>query len=146
MEKQYRIKPKLVFFWEVLSTFFWDCRCTLLVDFLHQRRAVNVAYYCQLLDEVKLAYRRKRRDMLVRSAILLRDNARSHTAALKREKLDEIHWKTLEHPPYSPDPSPRDYHMFGLLKEELGGHHFDDDVGVETQFAGAIRFILRCQN
>ena len=22
--------------------------------------------------------------------------------------------------------------MFGLLKEELGGHHFDDDDGVET--------------
>ena len=70
--------------------------------------------------------------MPIRSAILLRDNARPHTVSLSREKLDEIHWKTLKHPPYSPDPSPREYHMFGPLKEELGGHHFDDDDGVET--------------
>ena len=39
---------------KVLATFFGDCAGVLLVDFLHKRRAVNVAYYCQLRDEVKL--------------------------------------------------------------------------------------------
>ncbi|EFN74649.1 Histone-lysine N-methyltransferase SETMAR, partial [Camponotus floridanus] len=74
----------------------------------------------------------KRQDMPIRSVILLHDNARPHTAALTREKLNKIYWSTLEHPPYSPDLSPCDYHMFGPLKEELGGHRFDDDEGVET--------------
>ena len=70
--------------------------------------------------------------MPIRSAILLRDDARSHTAALTQEKLDKIHQKTLEHPPYSPDLSLRDYNMFRPLEDELGGHHFDDDDRVET--------------
>ena len=81
---------------------------------------------------MKLGYRRKRRNMPIRNAILLRDNARPHTVALTREKLGKIHWKTLEYPPYSLDLSPRDSHMFGPLIEEQGGHHFDDDDGAET--------------
>ena len=71
--------------------------------------------------------------MPIRSAILLRDIARPYTAALTQEKLDKIHWKTLEHPPYNPDLLSRDCHMFGILKEEeLEGHQFDDDNGVKT--------------
>lgn len=35
-----------------------------------------------IADEVKPAYRRKRRDKPIRKAILLSDNARPHTAAL----------------------------------------------------------------
>ena len=45
------------------------------------------------------------------------DKNRPHTTALIQVKLDKIHWKTQEHPPYSPDLSPRDYHMFGPIKE-----------------------------
>ena len=63
----------------------------MLVDFLHELRTVNAAYYSQLLDEVKLAYRRKRRHVPIRSAILLHDNARPHTTALTQEKLDKVH-------------------------------------------------------
>ena len=50
--------------------------------------------------------------------------------------------KTLKHPPYSPDLSPYNYHMFGPLKGELGGHHFDDDYGIES-VRDATKFILR---
>ena len=35
------------------------------------------------------------------------------------------------HPPYSPDLSPCDYHLFGPLKQALGGKRFDDDTGVK---------------
>ncbi|KAJ8934596.1 hypothetical protein NQ318_006418 [Aromia moschata] len=38
--------------------------------------------------------------------ILLHDNARLYTANLMREKLEEVHWTTLEHTPYCPDLSP----------------------------------------
>ena len=63
--------------------------------------------------------------------ILLHDNARPHTAALTQEKLDQFHWEKLEHPPYSPDLSPCDFHLFGPLKEALGGQHFENDNEVE---------------
>ena len=70
--------------------------------------------------------------MLIRSAILLHDNARLHTIAITREKLTKMHWKTPEHPSYSPDLLPCYYHIFDTLKEELGGHHFDYDDRVDT--------------
>ena len=69
--------------------------------------------------------------MPFQSAILPHNNARRHTAELTKEKFDKIRQKTQQHPPYSPDLSPRDYHVFGPLKEELGGRHFDDDDGAQ---------------
>ena len=78
-----------------------DYRDILLIDVLREWRTVNASY--QRLDEVKLNYRRKRRDMSTRSAILLHDNARPRKLALTRDILDKIHGKTLRHPPYIPD-------------------------------------------
>jgi len=62
--------------------------------------------------------------------LLPHDNARPHSAALTQEKLAQMYWTALEHPPYSPDLTPCDYHMFGPL--ELGGQHFDNDEQVEN--------------
>ena len=36
-------------------------------------------------------------------------------------------WELLPHPPYSPDLAQSDFHLFGPLKEFLGGHHFSSD-------------------
>jgi histone-lysine N-methyltransferase SETMAR len=68
----------------------------------------------------------------MREVILLQDNARPHTAALTQLKLEQLGWKTLEHPPYSPDLSPCDFHVFGPVKEGLGSQMFNDDAGVEA--------------
>ena len=64
--------------------------------------------------------------------LLLHDNARPHSAALTEEKLAQLYWTALRHPPYSPDLSPCNYNMFGPLKEALGGQRFDDDEQVEN--------------
>jgi hypothetical protein len=44
--------------------------------------------------------------------------------------ITDLHFDTLPHPPYSPDPAPSDYHMFGSLKEAMGGKkfRFDEEV------------------
>jgi len=36
----------------------------------------------------------------------------------------------LDHPPYSPDLAPLDYHLFPGLKKQLKGHHFSSDAEV----------------
>jgi histone-lysine N-methyltransferase SETMAR len=36
-------------------------------------------------------------------------------------------FEVLEHPAYSPDLAPTDYHLFGLLKNALGGRRFYTD-------------------
>jgi histone-lysine N-methyltransferase SETMAR len=33
----------------------------------------------------------------------------------------------MDHPPYSPDLAPSDYHLFLHLKKFLGGRQFDDE-------------------
>ena len=40
-------------------------------------------------------------------------------------------WEVLQHPPYSPDLSPCDYHVFGTLKKSLKGRRFKLDAEVE---------------
>ena len=60
------------------------------------------------------------------------DNARPHSTILTQEKLAQMYWAALEHPPYSLDLSPCDYHMFGPLKEAIGGQRFDDDEQLEN--------------
>ena len=34
-------------------------------------------------------------------------------------------WEQLEHPPYSRDMSPCDFHVFGFLKKHLKAQHFN---------------------
>jgi len=45
---------------KVMAAVFWDFKGVLLVDFLHTRRTVNAAYYCNLLEKVRAAYQSKR--------------------------------------------------------------------------------------
>jgi len=45
----------------------------------------------------------------------------------------------LDHPPYSPDLTPSDFHLFPHLKEHLAGKKFDNDDEVQedmTWFKG----------
>jgi hypothetical protein len=46
--------------------------------------------------------------------------------------LEEVHWEVLSHPACSSDLAPRDFHLFGSLKEALGGKIFtaDDEVKI----------------
>ena len=36
-------------------------------------------------------------------------------------------FKLIEHPPYSPDLAPSDFHLFPKLKTEISGTHFQSD-------------------
>ncbi|GBO06011.1 hypothetical protein AVEN_1021-1 [Araneus ventricosus] len=42
-------------------------------------------------------------------------------------------WSVLQHPPYSPDLTPSDFHLFGPRKQHLGGKHFADDDGIQHE-------------
>jgi hypothetical protein len=51
------------------------------------------------------------------------NNAMPHsTRAL--ELLQAFHCELLDNPPHSPNLVLLDYHLFGLLKQHLGGHQF----------------------
>ncbi|GBN58695.1 hypothetical protein AVEN_131842-1 [Araneus ventricosus] len=50
--------------------------------------------------------------MLYGGIVLLHDNSRPHTAAATPELLDQFGWEIFEHPLYSPDVAPSDFHLF----------------------------------
>jgi len=60
----------------------------------------------------------------------LHDNAPAHQALATQKKLAYLGFQCLDHPPYSPDLAPSDFHLFPALKKHLKGGHFLSDVEV----------------
>ena len=56
---------------------------------------------------------------------------RPHTAIHILQTLVKLGFKVLEHPVYSSDLAPSDYHLFGPLKGALKGRRFTSDEGVK---------------
>ena len=92
-----------------------------------------------LLTQVKKDIKNKRRGLQLRGVILLQDNARPHTAAKTLAKIEDLGWKLLTHPPYSPDLAPSDFHLFGPLKESMKGIHFQTDEKVKAAVSNWLR-------
>jgi len=80
----------------------------------------------QLRDILK----EKRRGKLTKLVLFLHDNAPAHRALATQKKLAYLGFQYLDHPPYSPDLSPSDYHLFPGLKKQLKVRHFLSDAEV----------------
>ena len=72
----------------------------------------------------------KRRGMFTKVALFLHDNIPAHRALATQNKLAYLDFQCLDHPPYSPDLAPTDYHLFLGLKKQLKGRHFSSDAEV----------------
>jgi histone-lysine N-methyltransferase SETMAR len=109
---------------KIMCTVFWDRKGVLLVELLPQDSTINTGVY---------------RDTLSRVAVMLHDNARPHTAATTQYLIAAFGWEQFDHPPYSRDLAPSDFHVFPHLKIFLGGRQFHDDnkvkEAVNTRFA-----------
>jgi transposase len=62
--------------------------------------------------------------MLTKGIILLHDNTHPHTAARTNSLIKLFNWEIFDHPPYSPDLAPSDYHLFTKMKVWLAIQHF----------------------
>ena len=71
------------------------------------------------LQKFQRSIQNKRRGMLSAGVVLLHDNARSHKARRSTHLLLEFSWEVCNHPPYSPDLAPSDFHLFLRLKKFL---------------------------
>jgi len=60
----------------------------------------------------------------------LHDNAPAHRALATQKKLAYLGFQCLDHPPYSPDLAPSDYHLFPGLKKQLKVRHFSSEAEV----------------
>ena len=55
------------------------------------------------------------------------------------EKIENMGWDVLPHPPYSPDLAPSDYHLFGFVKNQMRGKYYETNEALQT----AVRQCLR---
>ncbi|GFW35817.1 mariner Mos1 transposase [Trichonephila clavipes] len=77
---------------------------------------INSEVYCHQLDKLN-ALQQKRSELINRKGVVFhQDNARPHTSLVTRQKLLQLEWDTMTHPPYSPDLAPSDYYLFQSLK------------------------------
>ena len=80
--------------------------------------------------------------MLSLGDVMILDNAHPHAAAVMHNLITTCGWEQFDHPPYSPDLAPSDFHLFLHLKSFLAGQRFHDDSevieAVTTCFASPV--------
>jgi len=115
---------------KVLASIFRDQDGILLIDYLPTCPTINAEYYSSLLVQLKDILKEKRRGKVTKGVLFLHDNAPAHRALATQKKLAYLGFQCLDHPPYSPDLAPSDYHLFPGLKKQLKGRHFSSDAEV----------------
>jgi len=93
---------------------------------------VTSATHAELLkNHLRPAVKSKRRGRLSTGVLLQHDNARPHTARPTVAAIQNLSFECLPHPPYSADLAFCEFHVFGPLKEAIGGKFFWSDEEVQ---------------
>jgi len=80
--------------------------------------------------QLKNILKEKSRGKITKGVLFLHDNAPAHRTLATQKNLVYLGFQCLDHPPYSPDVAPSDYHLFPGLKKQLNGRHFSSDAEV----------------
>jgi len=102
---------------KVLASVFWDQDSILPIDYLPKGQTINAEYYSSLLAQLKDILIEKCHMKVIKEVLFLHNNAPVHRAFATHNKLGYLGFQCLDHPPYSPDLTPSDYHLFPGLKE-----------------------------
>jgi len=109
---------------KVLASIFWDHDDIFLVDYLSKGQIINAEYYSSLLVQLNDILKEKRRGNFTKGVLFVRDNAPAHRALANQKKLAYLGIQYFDHPPYSPDLAPSDYHLFPELKKAIENSPF----------------------
>jgi len=110
---------------KVFASTFWDQDGILLINYLPKGQTINSSLLVQLKDILK----EKCHGTVNKGVLFLHNNAPVHQALATHKKLAYLGFQYLDHPPYSPDLAPSDYHLFLGLKKKKG-RHFSSDAEV----------------
>jgi len=95
--------------------FFCDQDVILPIDYLPKGQTTNLEYYLSLLVKIKDILKEKNRGKVTKG--VWHEDAPFYWALATLKKLSYLGFQCLEHPPYSPDLAPSDYHLFPGLKK-----------------------------
>ena len=87
---------------KVLISVWWDYKGIVYFELLPTNRTINSVVCIEQLTKLNDAVEEKRLELTNRKGVVFhRDNARPHTCLVTRQKLLELGWDVLPHPPYS---------------------------------------------
>lgn len=113
---------------KVLLSVWWDIRGVVLFELLPTGTTVDSTVYVSQLTRLNQAVRVKRRE--IDKVHFLHDNAPAHRSKMTAQKLLQLGWAVLTHPPYSPDLAPTDYHLFRSLQDHIRDKKFENEQEV----------------
>ena len=126
--KKFRVKKSAGI---VLVSNFWDRDGILLIDYFPKGQTINAEYYSSLLaGAIDGHFEGKTPQEGHQGGLFLHDNSPAHRALATQKKLAYLGFQCFDHPPYSQDLAPSDYHLFPRLKKELESRHFSSDAEV----------------
>jgi histone-lysine N-methyltransferase SETMAR len=112
---------------KIMLCIWWDMSGVIYFELLDINQTVTADVYSQQLQRLNEVLLLKRPALAnQKGVILLHDNSRSHVAKLTQQKIEQLGWEVLPHPPWSPDLSPSDYHLFLSLRNYLCNKHYED--------------------
>jgi hypothetical protein len=116
-----------------MLTDFWDYNGLILEHYMPRGSTVISATYSNRLREyLKPAICQKWHGLLTTGVCLLHDNEKPHTATATLLTIKELQVECIPHPLCSSDFVPSDFHVFGPLKDALGGKQFQDNNEVRS--------------
>jgi histone-lysine N-methyltransferase SETMAR len=78
--------------------------------------------------QLKEILKEKRRENFTKGVSILHDSSPAHRALATQKKLAYLGFQCLNHPTYSPDMTPSDYHPFPGQEKQLKGPHFSSEA------------------
>ncbi|KAJ7326980.1 hypothetical protein JRQ81_016739 [Phrynocephalus forsythii] len=110
-----------------MLSIFWDSRGVILTDYLPKGETLNSDYYCNLLEKLHDALKKKK--------TLWHDQKRHPSPGRQctcpygpsiRCHRHRLGYELLQYPPYSPDLAPTNFFLFPEMKKPLRSRRFDD--------------------
>lgn len=116
---------------KVLLSVWWDFKGVIFFELLPDICTINSEVYCNQLDKLNNSIKQKRPELINRKGVVFHhDNTKAHMSLMTRQKLLQLGWEVLPHPPYSPDLAPSDYHLFRSLQNSLDDRTFSSNEDV----------------
>jgi len=119
---------------KVLLGGWWNSSGIVHYELLQPGTSITGEVYAAQLQRVQNVLIRKDPALVnCKGIVLLQDNARPHIARVVIYKLESLDWELLPHPPYSPDMSPCEYHLFLSLDNHMRNKRLHNKEQLEQE-------------
>jgi histone-lysine N-methyltransferase SETMAR len=103
------------------------------IDYLEKTKTITGEYSFNLLTRLDGKNSCQKTRFAKEKIIFHQHIAPTHKSVMAMEKLRDLHYELLEHPPYSPNLAPSDFCLFPKFKLFLAGQRFSSNqVAIAT--------------